>query len=96
MQRLDDEYCSTVRDLSNSIFKFDLVIDRIESGGVKNIGIAASTAERAALARIFRTNDIFPKCLNREIELDLEYVLLEILENMKIHVEVLQGKRLVF
>ena len=96
MQRLDDEYCSTVRDLSNIIFKFDLVIDRIESRGVKNIGIAGSTAERAALARIFRTNDIFPKCLNREIELDLEYVLLEILENMKIHVEVLQGKRLVF
>ena len=96
MQRLDDEYFSTVRDLLNRIFKFDLGIGRVQQGGIKNIGIAGSTAEGAAIARIFRTNDLFPKCLNREIELDLEYVLLEIPENMRSHVEDLQGKKIGF
>ena len=96
MQRLDDEYCSTLRDLLNRIFKFDLGIGRVQPGGIKNIGIAGSTAEGAAIARIFRTNDLFPKCLNREIELDLEYVLLEIPENMRSHVEDLQGKKIGF
>ena len=96
MQRLDDEYCSTLRDLLNRIFKFDLGIGRVQQGGIKNIGIAGSTAEGAAIARIFRTNDLFPKCLNREIELDLEYVLLEIPENMRSHVEDLQGKKIGF
>ena len=96
MQRLDDEYCSTLRDLLNRIFKFDLGIGRVQQGGIKNIGIAGSTAEGAAIARIFRMNDLFPKCLNRETELDLEYVLLEIPENMRSHVEDLQGKKIGF
>ena len=96
MQRLDDEYCSTLRDLLNRIFKFDLGIGRVQPGGIKNIGIAGSTAEGAAIARIFRMNDLFPKCLNRETELDLEYVLLEIPENMRSHVEDLQGKKIGF
>ena len=96
MQRLDDEYCSTVQDLLRRIFKFDLGIGRVQPGGVKNIGIAGSTAEGAALARIFRRNDLFPDGLNREIELDLEYVLLEIPENIKSYVEDLQGKKIGF
>ena len=96
MQRLDEDYCSTVRGLLNRMFKFNLGIGRVQPEGVKNIGLAGSTAEGAALARIFRRNDLFPKCLNREIELDIEYVLLEIPENMKSYVEDLQGKKIGF
>ena len=93
IQKLDEEYCSTVQEMLQNTFEFNMGIGKIQPDGVKNIRIAGSTAEGTALARLFRRNDLFPDGLNREIEADYEFILFEIPENLKNHVEDLRGNK---
>ena len=96
IQRLDEEYCSTLQEMLQNTFEFNMGIGKIQPDGVKNIRIAGSTAEETALARLFRRNDLFPDDLNREIEVDYELILFEIPENLKHHVEDLRGNKIGF
>lgn len=96
IQRLDEEYCSTLQEMLQNTFEFNMGIGKIQPDGVKNIRIAGSTAEKTALARLFRRNDLFPDGLNREIEVDYELILFEIPENLKHHVEDLRGNKIGF
>ena len=93
MHRLDEEYCSTVQELLLKIFKIEMGIGLIRPDGIKNVGIAGSTAEGAAIARFFRRNDLYPDHLNREMEADFEYTLFEIPENLKKNIEDLHGNK---
>ena len=93
MHRLDEEYCTAVQELLLKIFKIEMGIGLIKPDGMKNVRIAGSSAEGAAIARLFRRNDLFPDHLNREMEADFEYVLFDIPENLKEHVEDLHGNK---
>ena len=93
MHRLDEEYCTAVQQLLLKIFKIEMGIGLIKPGGIKNVRVAGSTAEGAAIARLFRRNDLFPDHLNREMEADFEYILFEIPENLKKNVEDLHGNK---
>ena len=98
MQRVDEEYCSTVQELLLKIliFKSEMGIGLIKPYGIKNVRIAGSIAEGTALARFFRRNDLFPDRLNREMEADFEYILFEIPENLKENIEDLYGNKIGF
>ena len=96
IQRLDEEYCSTLQEMLQTTFEFNMGIGKIQPDGVKNIRISGSTAEETALARLFRRNDLFPDGLNRKIEVDYELILFEIPENLKHHVEDLRGNKIGF
>ena len=93
MQRLDEEYCTAMQELLLKIFKIEMGIGLIKPDGIKNVRVAGSSAEGAAIARLFRRNDLFPDHLNREMEADFEYILFEIPENLKENVEDLHGKK---
>ena len=93
MHKLDKEYCTAVQELLLKIFKIVMGIGLIKPDGIKNLRIAGSTAEGAAIARLFRRNDFFPDHLNREIEADFEYILFEIPGNLKEYVEDLHGNK---
>ena len=98
MQRTDEEYCSTVQELLLKIliFKSEMGIGLIKPYGIKNDRIAGSIAEGTALARFVRRNDLFPDCLNREMEVDFQYILLEIPKNLKENIEDLYGNKIAF
>ena len=93
MHRLDEEYCTAMQELLLKIFKIEMGIGLIKPDGIKNVRVAGSSAEGAAIARLFRRNDLFPDHLNREMEADFEYILFEIPENLKENVEDLHGKK---
>ena len=93
MQRLDEEYCTAMQELLLKIFKIEMGIGLIKPDGIKNVRVAGSSAEGAAIARLFRRNDLFPDHLNREMEADFEYILFEIPENLKENVEDLHGNK---
>ena len=93
MQRLDDEFCSTIKELLLKSSKFNPAIGKTQPEAIKNIRIAGSVAEGSAIARLFRRNESFRDHLNREIEADYESILFEIPENLKNHVEDLQGSK---
>ena len=77
-------------------FEFNMGVGKVQPDAIKNIRIAGSTAEGTALARLFRRNDLFPDGLNREIEVDYEFILLGIPENFKNHVEDMRGNNIGF
>ena len=58
----------------------------------KNLGLVGSTSEGSAIARIFKPNNEFDDELNRELELDIEFILLEILPEFRDCVEDVPGK----
>ena len=93
MHRLDEEYCTAMQELLLKIFKIEMGIGLIKPDGIKNVRVAGSSAEGAAIARLFRRNDLFPDHLNREMEADFEYILFEIPENLKENVEDLHGNK---
>ena len=75
-------------------FEFNMGIGKVQPDAIKNIRIAGSTAEGTALARLFRRNNLFPDGLNREIEVDYEFILFEIPENFKNYVEDIRGSKI--
>ena len=93
MQRLDDDYCPTLKELLLKSFKFNPGIGKTQPEGIKNIRIAGSVAEGSAIACLFRKNHLFSDCRNREIEADYEYILFEIPESSKNSVEELHGSK---
>ena len=96
IKRLDEEYCSTLQEMLQNTFEFNMGVGKVQPDAIKNIRIAGSTAEGTALARLFRKNDLFPDGLNREIEVDYEFILFEIPENFKNHVEDMRGNKIGF
>ena len=58
----------------------------------RNIRVAGSLVEGGGVARIFQRNATFPDDLNREGEVDIEFILAQIPHDMKHNIQDIQGK----
>ena len=81
----------------NSLLKLLLLsgkrgVSKKQPNTLKNVGLGGSTSEGSAIARIFKPNSEFDDGLNRELELDIEFILLEFLPEFKHYVEDVRGK----
>ena len=58
----------------------------------RNIRVAGSLVEGGGVARIFQRNATFPDDLNREGEVDIEFILAQMPHDMKHNIQDIQGK----
>ena len=82
--------------VSQSVAKFSTLLLRknlfkTQPEGIKNFHIAGSVSEGAALARVFFQKVTAANILNREFEIDSEFVILELDESFKDSVELIPG-----
>lgn len=75
--KLDREICNSVDKVLKLIFKKGK-LKKIQPNGVKNVHFAGSITEGATIARLFSSSDEFKSGINQEVEVDLEYILLQV------------------
>ena len=79
---LDDEYRDVGQNLAQHLFENSLQQNN-NIAVVRNICCVGSLAEGCTVPRVFDINDRYPDRINREIELDMDFLMLEIPEEFK-------------
>ena len=67
-------------------------LEKQQPAAQRNIRVAGSLVEGGGVARIFQRNATFPDDLNREGEVDIEFILAQIPHDMKHNIQDIQGK----
>ena len=82
LHNLDNEFCQVVQALTKEIFENHVLHDH-KDAAKRNISWVGSLAEGSSLPRVFSLNERFEDGINREIELDVDFLLLEIPVELK-------------
>ena len=93
IQKLDNDICNYGSSLVFGLIKLNREnYEDHKKAFDKNVLVAGSISEGATMARLFFQNTVFPGRVNREAEVDLEFVLSEIPIERKDWVENIPGK----
>jgi len=74
---LDKGICKCVDESLNLFFKKGK-LGKTQPNAVKNVHFAGSITEGATVARLFSSSDEFESGINQEVEVDIEYILLQV------------------
>ena len=92
MYTRDEEICKDSEALSLEGLVVWNKLEKQQPATQRNIRIAGSIVEGGGMARLFQKNTTFPDELNREVEVDIEVIVVQIPYYMKDNVRDIQGK----
>lgn len=90
---LDDKIRDIGQHLVNDMFEKNLLQEHRQAVTRGNVSCVGSLAEGCTVPRVFTVNNQFPDGINREIELDIDFMLLEIPEEHKSIIQDVPAKR---
>ncbi|XP_057296962.1 uncharacterized protein LOC130625866 [Hydractinia symbiolongicarpus] len=92
-QKLNERMSSNTLSFIDALVHIESGIGKTQKEGLKNIYYAGSAREGAMLSRLFGPSEYENQRINKEIEADIEYNLLEIPLSHKQNIEDIHGKK---